>query len=135
MDAKYVWDLFSERLGNLSPAEEYELRDPDFVMDMPQSGERISGRDNMRVMQEAYPAPPTDFRMRRVVGSGDVWVVEATADWSGRTYHVAVIVEFSNGKIRRETRYYSEPFEAPEWRAQWVERIPPDEAAGDALTP
>jgi hypothetical protein len=22
-----------------------------------------------------------------------------------------------------DTRYYAEPFEAPEWRAQWVERM------------
>jgi hypothetical protein len=28
-----------------------------------------------------------------------------------------------DGKIWRDTRYYAEPFEAPEWRAQWVERF------------
>jgi hypothetical protein len=28
-----------------------------------------------------------------------------------------------DGKILRETRYYGEPFEAPAWRAQWVQRI------------
>jgi hypothetical protein len=31
--------------------------------------------------------------------------------------------EFRDGKIGRETRYYAEPFEAPAWRAQWVEPI------------
>jgi hypothetical protein len=36
---------------------------------------------------------------------------------------VVDIVEFENGRIRKETRYYAEPFEAPAWRAQWVERI------------
>jgi len=92
-------------------------------MEMPQSGERIRGRDNMRAMQEAYPEPPTNMRLRRVVGSGDVWVVEGTADWSGRTYHVADIVEFRDRKILRETRYYADPFEAPAWRAQWVEQL------------
>jgi hypothetical protein len=25
--------------------------------------------------------------------------------------------------IWRDRRYYAEPFEAPEWRAQWVERV------------
>jgi hypothetical protein len=28
-----------------------------------------------------------------------------------------------DGKIWRDTRYYAEPFEAPAWRAQWVERM------------
>ena len=26
-------------------------------------------------------------------------------------------------RIARETRYYAEPFPAPEWRAQWAEPI------------
>lgn len=95
-------------------------------MEMPQSGERIRGRDNMRAMQEAYPPPPTKPSLRRVVGTGDVWVVEGTADWSGRIYHVTNIVEFRDGKIIRETRYYADPFEAPAWRAQWVEQMEPD---------
>jgi len=41
--------------GGLSPELEYELRRPDFVMEMPQSGERIRGRDDMRRMQESFP--------------------------------------------------------------------------------
>ena len=93
---------------------------------MPQSGERITGRDNMRTMQEAYPAPPTNFRLRRVVGARDVWVVEGSAEWSGQIYNVANIVEFRDGKIIRETRYYAEPFDAPAWRAQWVEQMESD---------
>jgi hypothetical protein len=76
----------------------------------------------MRAFQKAYPNPPT-IQPRRVVGSGDVWVVEARSDYGGQTYHVALIVEFWDGKIWRDTRYYAEPFEAPEWRAQWVERM------------
>jgi hypothetical protein len=57
------------------------------------------------------------------VGSGDVWVVEARSDYGGRIYDVAVIIEFREGKILRETRYYADPFEAPAWRAPWVEPI------------
>jgi len=85
-----VRELFFERLEHLSAEAEYELRDPDYVMEMPQSGERIRGRDNMRAFQEAYPDPPTI-------------------------------------QPRRDTRYYAEPFEAPAWRAQWVE--PMEDAA------
>jgi hypothetical protein len=81
-----VRELFFERLQHLSAEAEYELRHPDYVMEMPQSGERIRGRDNMRAFQEAYPNPPT-IQPRRVVGSGDVWVVEARSDYGdGRIY-------------------------------------------------
>ena len=115
--------------GLLDPEQEYALRREDVVIDMPQSGERIRGRDHMKAMQEAYPGPPT-ITVRHIVGSGDVWVVEGRSDYSGRIYHVATIFEFREGKIMRETRYYADPFEAPAWRAQWVEAIEEESCTG-----
>jgi SnoaL-like domain len=115
--------LFGQDRLRLDAATEYELRHDDYVMEMPQSGERIRGRDNMRAMQEAYPNPP-DAVLRRIVGSGEVWVMEITSDYGGGdVYLVTDIFEFRDGKIAKETRYYSQPFEAPEWRAQWAERM------------
>ena len=115
--------LFGDGVLKLDAQAEHDLRHEDYVMEMPQSGERIRGRDKMRQFQEAYPNPPKAV-LRRVVGSGEVWVMEATSDYpGGRTYHVANIVEFRDGKILKETRYYAEPFEAPAWRAEWVERM------------
>ncbi len=108
--------------GPLDAEQEYQMRHEDVVIDMPQSGERIRGRDNLKAMQDAYPGPPK-VTVRRIVGSGDVWVVEARSDYSGRIYYVALIIEFREGKIIRETRYYADPFEAPAGRAQWVEPI------------
>jgi hypothetical protein len=104
----------------LSPTAEYELRTEDFVMELPQSGERVVGRDMMRAMQEHYPAPPS-IQIQRIVGSGDLFVLMARSDYSGEIYHVANVVEFTEGRISRETRYYASPFEAPAWREQWVE--------------
>jgi hypothetical protein len=115
--------LFGDGTLKLSPEDEYNIRADDFVMEMPQSGERISGRDTMRAFQEAYPNPPK-AKLRRIVGSGDLFVMEAFSDYGGDdTYNVVMVVEFKDGKIRRETRYYAKPFEPPEWRAQWVEKI------------
>ena len=31
--------------------------------------------------------------------------------------------EIRDGRIARQTEYWPDPFEAPAWRAQWVERI------------
>jgi hypothetical protein len=41
----------------------------------------------------------------------------------GCVFHSTAIFELKDGKIWRDTRYFAEPFEAPEWRAQWVERM------------
>jgi SnoaL-like domain len=122
MEERDVRELFTRMFEYMSAEEEHEVRHPDFVMEMPQSGERIVGRENMRKMQENYPGPPS-IELRRVVGSGDVWAIEMRSDYDGRVYYVVMLVEFSEGKIVRETRYYADPFDAPEWRADWVESM------------
>ena len=38
-------------------------------------------------------------------------------------FDVMPIIELRDGKIWRDTRYYAEPFEAPEWRTRWIEPI------------
>jgi hypothetical protein len=110
----------------MDPDVEYEMRHPDFQADMPQSGERFATRDQLRDMQRAYPDPPK-IVLRRVVGEGDVWVAEATSDYGGQLVNTVLILEMRDGLILRETRYYAEPFEAPAWRAEFVEKIPASE--------
>jgi hypothetical protein len=107
----------------LSAEAEYETRHQDYVMEMPQSGERIRGRDAMRSMQEAFPTPPT-ISVRRVVGSDGMWVLEGVNDYGNDIWHVVVILELdADGRVLRDTRYYAKPFDAPDWRAAWVERM------------
>ncbi len=109
----------------LSAEAEYQLRHPDYVMEMPQTNERITGRDAMRAMQEAFPTPPT-ITLRRVVGAGRVWVVEGLNDYNGEKWHVAVILELDDeGLIVRDTRYYVQGTEPPAWRSSWSQPISP----------
>ncbi|MDY7527640.1 nuclear transport factor 2 family protein [Cryobacterium sp. MDB1-18-2] len=115
--------LFGLTKEGLSPDAEFRLRDETYVMEMPQSGERIRGREAMRAMQEAFPVPPS-ITLRRVVGSGQIWVVEGTNDYAGDVWHVVVILEFgADGSIIRDTRYYTRKSEAPGWRSEWVEPL------------
>jgi hypothetical protein len=106
----------------LSPEAEYETRSPDYVMEMPQSGERIVGRDARRAMQEAYPKPPS-IALRRVTGAARVWVVEGVNDYGGGdVWHVVVVWELdADGRVERDTRYYAKPFDPPAWRAAHVQ--------------
>jgi SnoaL-like domain len=116
---RFLTELFS----SLSAQEEYELRHQDYVMEMPQSGESIRGRENIRSFQEAYPTPPS-IQLRRVLVRDGLWVVEGVNDYGGgQVFDVVLLIELRDGKMWRDRRYYAEPFEAPEWRAQWVERM------------
>jgi ketosteroid isomerase-like protein len=109
--------------GDLDTA--YQLRHEDFVSVWPQSGERIVGRDNARTVDERYPNWP-EMRTRRIVGSEDLWVVEATLTYDGAdVYQAVAIVELRDGKVAAETAYWGAPFEAEAWRAEWVERFDP----------
>ena len=57
MDQQQAQHFLTELLSNHRPEEEYNVRHPDdYVMEMPQSGERFRGRENMRAFQEAHPA-------------------------------------------------------------------------------
>ena len=99
-----------------------ELFHEDAIMDWPQSGEKIIGGDNRRGVYGAFPQLPT-ITPTRMVSNGDLIVAEASMDYGSPTIYKAVFIfEFRDGKIAKETAYWSEPFEAPEWRAQWVEK-------------
>jgi ketosteroid isomerase-like protein len=99
-----------------------DLMHDDYVEEYPQSGEKIRGKDNVRTVYENYPGLPMliDYSCRL---SGDLAVVEVTLEYDGNRMNVCEIVDFEDGKIRRSRAYFAEPFEAPGWRAQWVERL------------
>lgn len=122
LDEQAASQLISELLTNPDAERAHELRHEDYTMEMPQSGERIRGRERMRAFQEAYPNPPA-MRLRRLIVEDNLWVMEGVSDYGGDIYHQLAIVELRDGEIWRETRYYAGAFEAPEWRAQWVERM------------
>ena len=120
-----VRKLIAEMTSDPDSEREYELRHPDCVIDIPQSGERFD-RDGMREVQRNFPGGAPKMNLARLSGEGDVWIAELVSDYGDRPgggiFNVCVILGFREGKIARETRYYAEPFEAPEQRAQW--RLP-----------
>jgi hypothetical protein len=92
----------------------------DVVVHWPQSGEVIRGKQHIREFRLAYPTPPT-ATLRRIVGSGDLWAIEMGFDYDGDRFDVIVIHQWRDGLVVSETSYYAAPFEAPAWRAKWVE--------------
>jgi hypothetical protein len=99
-----------------------ELFHDDYVEEYPQSGERIRGKQNARAVNENYPGLPSLINRSYNI-SGNLGVMEMTLEYDGDRVHACEIVEFEEGKIKRARTYFAEPFEAPQWRAQWVERM------------
>jgi len=80
-------------------------------------------------MAESYPqmsGTTPKFTYKRMLGGGDVFVVEGTIDYGdGIPVSYVGIGEMRDGKVARMTEYFANPFEAPAWRADFVERMEP----------
>jgi len=109
-----------------SDANEFELEHQiyreDAVLEYPQSGERIRGRQSIQASRVAQPNAKR-FAVRRIVGAGDLWVTEFILAYDGRPSYSVSVMEFLDGKVARETQYFADAFEPGPSRAQWVERM------------
>ena len=97
-----------------------EVFHDDAIVDWPQSGERVVGKANILEIHRNSPGLPT-ITPRRIIGQGELWFTEQIGDYGGRIYCGSSVFEVRDGKIARETDYFGEPFDAPAWRAPWVE--------------
>jgi hypothetical protein len=107
-----------------------EILAEDAVQEWPQSGERIRGRSNIKAINDNYPASTgtaPKSSLRRILQPGKAWTIESVIDYGdGVPVSMVSIIELNDeGKIARTTDYFASPFEAPEWRKQWVEQTEP----------
>ena len=101
---------------------EHDIYADDAICDYPQSGEQILGRRNLQALRGHHPGKPSGFNVRRMLGNGELWVTEYTILYQNKLAFTVSIMEFRNGKVVHETQYFADPFDAPEWRSQWVQR-------------
>jgi hypothetical protein len=101
---------------------EHDIYRDDAVLEYPQSGERIRGRRHIQLSRANQPNKKR-FTVRRIVGSGDLWVTEFILTYDDKPSYTVSIMEFSGGKVARETQYFADPFTPGASRAQWVERM------------
>jgi SnoaL-like protein len=96
----------------------------DYVQEWPQSGERIVGPDNAMAINQHYPGGLPTMRFRCILAGGDLAVVEVELTYADSSRYLGVsVIELHDGKVAKETDYFAQPFQAPEWQAQWVERM------------
>ena len=101
---------------------EHDIYLEDALLEYPQSGERIRGRRNIQITRTNQPSKKR-FTVRRVIGSGDLWITEYILTYDGNPSYVVSIMEFRGDKVAFETQYFADPFAASPWRAEWVERM------------
>jgi hypothetical protein len=101
---------------------EHQIYEDHAILEYPQSGERIRGRQSIQASRMAQPNQKR-FTVRRILGGGNLWISEFVLSYDDKPSYVVSIMEFEGGKVIRETQYFGDPFEPGPSRVQWVERI------------
>ena len=99
---------------------EHDIYHENALLEYPQSGERIRGRNNIQTSRIAQPNSKR-FTVRRIVGAGDLWITEFILTYDDSPSYSVSIMEFRDGKVARETQYFGDPFAPGPSRAQWVD--------------
>ena len=101
-----------------------ELLHDDYVLEWPQSGERVRGRENFVEINEKYPAHGRwEFNVQRVIAEGDQAVSDVDVTDGVLRARVITFSTIRDGKILHQTEFWPDSFEPATWRAQWVEKI------------
>ncbi len=100
---------------------EHEIYREDAVLEYPQSGERIRSRKNIQESRFVQPNKKR-FTVRRIIGSGDLWVTEFVLSYDGIPSYTVSIMEFRDGLVAHETQYFADRFDPGPSRAHLVER-------------
>lgn len=101
-----------------------ELFSEDYICIWPQSNELIRGKDNFVKINTFYPAKGKwVFIVNSLIAEGsrvvsDVSISDGEVSARAVTFH-----EIRQGRITKQTEYWPEEYEAPAWRAKWVESL------------
>ena len=97
----------------------------DYVQEWPQSRERIEGPDDALAINRNFPGGMPTMTFRRATGSGELVVLEVDLHYpDGSRYQGVSVIQVHDGKVVKEVDYFAQPFDPPQWRAQWVKRMP-----------
>jgi limonene-1,2-epoxide hydrolase len=123
-EAGRIAEAFWEALARSDWEAAAAMLHDDYVEEWPQSGERIVGRDDALAINRNFPGGLPSMQVRRLVSDGDLAVLEVSLTYAdGSVWQGVSIMELRDGAIWKQTDYFAQSFEAPQWRAQWVTRM------------
>jgi hypothetical protein len=98
----------------------------EYVLEWPQSRERIRGREHFAAVNAQYPIPgPWRFTVHRIIADEREAASDVTVAAPTIAARVVSFFEMRDGLIWRVIEFWPDPFEAAGWRAPWVERSEP----------
>ncbi len=101
-----------------------QLLHDDYILEWPQSGERILGRDNFAALNTNYPSEGEwRFTINQILEEGNVVVTDVTATDGKMISRAITFSTIRDKKIWKQIEFWPDASEAPAWRAQWVEKI------------
>ena len=97
---------------------------PDFILEWPQSRERIRGAERFAKMNQEYPAHgPWKFTVNRLVGSESEAVSEVEVTDGVQRARAISFFTVVQGKITRLVEFWPGPYAPPANRAHLVEAM------------
>lgn len=97
---------------------------PEFVLEWPQSNERVRGAANFARMNAEYPSHgPWRFEVHRIVASQEAAVSDVGVTDGVQSARALSFFTVSQGKVTRLVEFWPEPYAAPANRAHLVEPI------------
>jgi hypothetical protein len=125
------------------------MRTADWEARWPATGELVTSSAAYRAIHADFPGGYPQFAPTRVIGledryvltpantvirvagDGDTWLGESRLSYPGQgDWFILKLLELRDGKVRRETDYWSPVSEPPPWRSGLTERLPDERHAG-----
>jgi ketosteroid isomerase-like protein len=99
-----------------------QLFSDDYILEWPQSKERIRGRDNFAAVNHEYPAYGRwVFTVNRIVGNETEAVSDVSITDGTQAARAITFTTVREGKIVKQVEYWPDNYEAPENRRHLVE--------------
>lgn len=114
---------FWERMQSNNFGWASQLLSDDFVLDWPQSGERIRGRAAFAAVNEEYPSHGRwEFCVHRVVGNDDEAVSDVSVTDGVQRARAISFFAVRDGRIAAMSEFWPEPYDPPPGRSHLIER-------------
>ena len=124
MNNKHIVENFWQTMATNDFHAAATLLHDDYILEWPQSGERIRGRDHFAAINTNYPAEGEwRFTVHQIVAEGDIVVSDVTATDGKMIGRAITFSTIRDEKIWKQVEFWPAPFEASAWRTQWVEKL------------
>lgn len=123
-EAIAVVKKFWELMGSNDFRSVGQVLGDDYVLEWPQSNERIRGRDKFAAVNEEYPAHGVwQFTINKIIGHGDEVVTDVSVTDGVQSARAISFFTVAGGKVVRMVEFWPDIFVAPRNRKHLTEPI------------